>query len=93
MKEPTFILAIVAMLATGMVLLVMLVFCMAMGANSSPAEIRSLKFWMLGLTAMSLAGIVAGIVFLRLGQSEWSVGASILPAVVMGVIALVALLK
>ncbi len=93
MKEPTLLLAILAMVATGMVLLVMLVCCMAMGANAQPSEIRSLKYWMVGLTVMSLAGIVAGLVLLRYSQPEWSAGASILPAVVMVVIALVALFK
>lgn len=93
MKEPIFFFAIAAMLATGMVLLVMLVCCMAMGANASPSEIRSLKLWMMSFTVMSLVGIVVGVFLLRLGQPEWSVGASILAAAVMGVIALVALLK
>lgn len=93
MKEPVFILSIGAMVATGLVLLVMLVFCLAMGANASSAEIRSLKLWMLGLSAMTLVGIAVGIVLLRFGQLEWSASVSIFPAVVMGVIALAALMK
>ena len=87
------VLAIIAMLVTAVFTLTAVVFCMGMGANSSPAEIRVLKLWMLGLSLLGVAGVVIGIVLLRSGQSGWAAGAAIAPTVVIMVIFLIALMK
>lgn len=85
--------AIAAMLCTAFATLCALTFCMGMGANAKPPEIRALKLWMLGLTLLGVAGITAGIFLLRAGQPGWAAGASIAPAVLMALILIIALLK
>ena len=87
------VLSVLAMLGTVLTTLTMLVFCLGMGANASPAGIRTLKLWMSGLSLLGLAGVVAGIVLIRAGQLRWAAGAAILPAVIMAMIFLVALLN
>jgi len=84
---------VVAMLCTCIVTLTAIVFCLGMGANSTPAEIRALKLWMAGLSLLGAAGIGAGFFLLRAGQHGWAAGVSFAPAVIMGLILLVALLK
>jgi hypothetical protein len=93
MKSMLTALAILAMLCTALVTLSAVVLCAAGGANSTPEQIRALKLWMLGLTLLGLAGIVAGIVLLRAGQPGWAAGVSFTPAVVMVSILVIALLK
>lgn len=85
--------AILAMLCTALATLMALVFCMAGGANASPAQVRALKLWMLGLTLLGGAGIAAGLFLLRAGQPGWAVGVSFAPAFIMATILAVALLK
>ena len=85
--------ALVAMVGTALATLTAVVFCLSMGANSTPAEIRALKFWMLGLPLLGLAGITAGIFLLRASQPGWAAGVSLAPAVIMAIILAVALLK
>jgi hypothetical protein len=85
--------SIVAMLCTALVTLMAIVFCLGMGANATPAEIRALKFWMAGLSLLGAAGIAGGILLLRAGQPGWAAGVSLLPAVIMGVILIVAVNK
>jgi hypothetical protein len=87
------LLPILAMICTVLVTLTALVFCMAGGANSTPAQIRALKFWMAGLSLLGLAGIVAGVFLMRAGLPGWAAGAAFLPTVIMAIILMIALLK
>lgn len=85
--------SILAMVATALATLMMLAFCLAGGANSTPEQIRTLKLIMGGLSLLSLVGIIGGIVLLKAGLPSWSLGASIAPTVIMLVIFIVALNK
>ncbi len=85
--------SIVAMLATVFATMTAVVFCLGMGANAKPPEIRALKLWMLGLTLLGGAGITVGIFLLRAGQPGWAAGVSFAPAVIMAIILIVALAK
>ena len=87
------ILPIGAMFCTLLSTLTALVFCMSMGANASAAAIRALKYWMVGLSLLGLAGIVVGIVLLRAGQSGWASGVAFAPTVIFGIIFIIALIK
>ncbi|MSU59904.1 MAG: hypothetical protein EXS35_17345 [Pedosphaera sp.] len=87
------ILPILAIVCTVLATLTALVFCMSMGANSTPAQIRALKVWMAGLSLLGVAGVVAGIILIRSGQPNWASLAAFAPAVIFGIILLVALLK
>lgn len=93
MKAMLIALAILAMVGTALATLMAVVFCLAGGANSTPAQIRTLKLWMLGLTLLGGAGITVGIFLLRAGQPGWAAGVSIAPALIMATILSVALLK
>jgi uncharacterized membrane protein YozB (DUF420 family) len=86
------LLPIAAIVVTVLVTLCAVVFCMAGGANATPAQIRALKLWMAGLSLLGVAGIVAGIFLMRAGQHNWAAGAAILPAVIMVLILIVALI-
>lgn len=79
-------LSIIAMIATACATLTAIVFCLGMGANASPAQLRALKLWSVAFGLLGLAGIAAGIYLLRAGQSGWATGVSILPAAVMAVV-------
>ncbi len=87
------LLPIVGILITVLSTLTALVCCMAMGANSTAAQILALKLWMGGLSLVGLAGVVASIVLLRSGQHGWAAGAAFFPTVVIVIISLIALLK
>lgn len=87
------IVAIFAMICTVIATLTAVVFCLGMGANAKPPEIRMLKLWMLGLTLLGIAGIGVGIYLLRAGQPGWSAGVSFAPTVIMSAILMVALMK
>ncbi len=87
------ILPILAMICTALATVTALVFCMAMGANSTPAQIRALKIWMSGLSLLGVVGIVVGILLIRAGQPNWAAIAAFAPTVIYGVILSVALLK
>lgn len=88
----TLILPIGAILCTVAISLTMLVFCSAMGANASPAAIAALKMWMIGMSVLSLAGIVAGLVLMR-SQPNLAAILAIIPAVIIGAIFVISLLK
>ena len=88
-----FILPILAMVFTVLSTLMALVFCMGMGANASPAQIRALKLWMGGFSLLGLAGIVVGIVLMRSGQMGWAAGAAFTPTVIILIVFIVAMLK
>lgn len=83
--------ALVAMICTVLVTLTAVVFCMGMGANASPTEIRALKLWMAGLSLLGAMGIAMGIFLMRAGLHGWAAGASFLPTVIVGVIFIVAM--
>ena len=88
------ILPIGAMLCTVVTTLTAVVFCMAMGANASDAEIRDLKLWMAGLSLLGVSGLaVAGFLLVRGGQPGWAAGAALAPTGIFGLILLVALIK
>lgn len=87
------LLPIGAMICTALATLTALVFCMAMGANSTPAQIRALKFWMAGLSLIGIAGIVVGVLLIRAGQTNWAAAAAFAPTVIFGIILGIALLK
>lgn len=85
--------AITTMICTALAALTAIVFCLGMGANSTPAQIRALKLWMAGLSLLGAAGIGTGVFLLRAGQPAWAAGVRMAPTLVMGVIFLVAMLK
>jgi len=87
------ILPIFAMICTALATVTALVFCMAMGANSTPAQIRVLNLWIGGLALLGVAGIVVGILLLRAGLPGWAAGVSFAPVIVMCLIFGVTLLK
>ena len=87
------ILPIFAMICTVIATLTAVVFCLGMGANAKPPEIRALKLWMLGLTLLGVAGVTVGIFLLRAGQPSWAAGVSFAPVVIMSLILTIALLK
>ncbi len=86
------LLPIAAIVVTVFVTLCAVVFCMAGGANSTPEQIRALKLWMAGLTLLGASGVTAGIFLLRAGQHGWAAGAALLPAVIMVLLLIVALI-
>ena len=87
------LLPILAMIGTALATLTALVFCMAMGANSPPAQLRALKLWMGGLSLLGVVGIVVGITLIRAGQPNWAAVAAIAPAVIFALILGISLLK
>ena len=86
-----FLLPIAAMIGTAISTLTAVVFCLGIGANSTPAQIRMLKLWMLGLSLVGLAGIVAGIFLMRAGQYNLAAGIAFLPTVIFVLILIIAL--
>ena len=65
-------LSIIAMIATACATLTAIVFCLGMGANASPAQLRALKLWSVAFGLLGLAGIhvlaaLAHVVLLRDG--------------------------
>jgi hypothetical protein len=84
---------IIAMIGTVLATLTAVVFCLGMGANAKPPEIRALKFWMLGLTLLGGTGITIGTFLLRAGLPGWAAGVSFAPTVIFGLILAIALLK
>lgn len=93
MKTMLTVVAIAAMLCTVFATLTAVVFCLGMGANASPAEIRSLKLWMLALSLIGVGGIGAGVYLLRVGQAGWAIGASFSPTVVFFAMLIVGLVR
>lgn len=87
------ILPIVVMVCTVLATLMAVVFCMAMGANAKPPEIRALKLWMLGLSLLGGAGVTIGIFLIRAGHPGWASLAAFVPTVIFAIILAIALLK
>lgn len=82
-----------AIIGTVLATVTALVFCMAMGANSTPTQLRALKLWMAGLSLLGVAGVVGGIFLMRAGQLDWAALTAFAPTAIFGIILLVALLK
>ncbi|HMP84219.1 MAG TPA: hypothetical protein PKA41_16090 [Verrucomicrobiota bacterium] len=87
------ILPILAMVCTVLATLTALVFCLAGGANASPAQIRALKLWMAGISLLGVAGVTVSIFLIRAGQPGWAAVAAIAPTIIFGIILAIALLK
>lgn len=87
------ILLVAAIISSILATLVALTFCMGMGANSSPAEIRMLKLWMAIFSLVGVAGVVAGVLLMRSGQANYAAGAAVAPTVFVIVVAIIALAK
>jgi len=85
--------AIAAMICSVFATLFAIVFCLGMGANAKPSEIRALKVWALGLTSLGVAGISAGIFLLRAAQPGLAASVSIAPAVILFVVFIIAVKK
>lgn len=81
--------SILAMISTAIATLMMISFCLACGANASPEEIRTIKLIMAGLSLLSLAGIVGGIILLKASQPGWSLASSSAPTLIMMAILIV----
>ena len=81
------------MVVTAIATLTAIVFCMLGGANSTPAQIHTIKLYMIGFSLLGLAGVVVSIVLLRAGQHTWSAWAAFLPAILMLMIFIVAVNK
>jgi len=88
-----FILPSLALVGTVLATLTGLVLCMAMGANAKPPEIRILKFWMAGISLMSLTGMAVGVRLMCASKPGWAALAAFAPAVILGITLLVALLR
>lgn len=87
------LLLVAAIIGTILMTLIAIGFCLGMGANASPAQIRMLKAWMGGFSVLGIAGIVAGILLMRAGQSGYAAGVAIAPAVIILVVGVVAIAK
>jgi hypothetical protein len=87
------LLPILAIVCTVLATLTALVFCLAGGANSTPAQIRALKLWMVAISLLGVAGVVIGIILIRAGQPGWASLAAFAPTVIFGIILAVSLLK
>lgn len=87
------ILPILAMICTVLATLTALVFCMAGGANSTPAQIRALKLWMVGISLLGVAGVTISIILTRAGQPGWAAVAAFAPTVIFAIILGIALIK
>ncbi len=87
------LLPIFAMICTALATLTALVFCMAGGANSTPAQIRALKLWMIVISLLGVAGVTISIILIRAGQPGWAAIVAIAPTIIFGIILGIALLK
>lgn len=88
-----YLLPMLAMACTAVATVTALVFCMAMGANSTPEQFRTLKLWMAGLSGLGLAGVGVGFMLIRSGQMGWASIAALAPTVIYGVLLGLSLLK
>jgi hypothetical protein len=82
-----------AMICTVLATLTALVLCMAMGANSTPAQIRALKLWMATLSLLGVAGVVVGVILMRAGQPGLASLAAFAPTLIFVIILGIALIK
>ena len=89
----TTFLACLAMTATVLATLTAVVFCMGMGANAKPAQVRVLKIWMLVLALTGAAGVGAAILLLWAGQPGRAALAALAPVAAFAVVLLAALVR
>ena len=87
-----FLLPIAAMIGTAISTLTAVVFCLGIGANSTPAQIRMLKLWMAALSLLGATGIVAGIFFMRAGQHGLAAALAFAPTAIIFVIFIIAMM-
>lgn len=85
--------AVACMLVTGFLTLSAIVFCLGMGANAKPGEIRALKLWMLAFGLLGAGGVVASILALRAGEERSAWGYALAPSAVILVVFLWAIRK
>ena len=88
-----FVLAGLALVCTVVVTLTAVVFCMGMGANAKPADIRTLKIWMAGLSLLGAAGVAAGIFLMCDGQPGRAAVAAFAPVVIIAVLFFAAIVR
>lgn len=82
-----------AMICTVIATVTALTFCLAMGANSTPAQLRALKIWMAALSLLGVAGVVVGVILIRAGQPDWAAVAAFAPTLIFAIILGIALIK
>jgi len=87
------LLPLLGMLFTVIATVTALVFCLAMGANSTPAQLRAIKLWMAGFSLLGVLGIVLSIVLIRFGHTGWAAGVAFLPTVIIAIIFTISVLK
>lgn len=83
--------SILAMICTVLATVTAVVFCLGMGANSTDAQIRTLKLWMGGFTLLGITGIGSGIFLIRTGLLGWAIGASFAPVLILLVVFIIAM--
>lgn len=83
------VLAVLSTIAGCLATLTMLVMLMAGGANASPAHITQIKWMMLGISAVGVAGLVGGIWAVVAGRPWLGAGLGGLPVVVVVVLVVV----
>ena len=88
-----FVIAGLAIVCTVVVTLTAVVFCMGMGANANPAEIRRLKLWMAGLSVLGAAGVTVGIFLMCDGQPGRATVAAFAPVIIIIVLFVVAIVR
>jgi hypothetical protein len=81
---------VLALAAGILATLMMLVMCMAGGANSSPEQIVLLKRLMLGFGLTGLCSVGGAIALLAFRMPWWGAGAGALPVLVMIVATIIA---
>ena len=86
------VVVVLAGAGTLFVTLMAITFCLAGGANSSPAEIRVLKTLIIGCAVLGISGVTAGIFLMRAGHFRWALFAALAPAVIMILAFIVALI-
>ena len=87
------ILPIVGMIITVIMTFTAVVFCALMGANSTPAQIHTIKLWMAGFTLLGLVGVAVSIFLLRAGQHNWATWIAFAPSILILMIFIVAVNK
>ena len=75
--------AILAILCTCGFTVMMLVLCLAGSPNSSPEQLRSIKFWALTFSLMALVGVVGGGWLMYAGRPGPAAAVAIFPSLVM----------
>lgn len=88
-----YLIAVLAICCTVVITLTAIVFCMSMGANLSPEEIRLLRNWVFGFTVLGIAGVMIAVLLMRSGFPGWGAIAATIPCIISIVVFVVAVLK